>query len=136
MDFNQVIVCGRITRDPDCIQLPSGQLKCSFTVATNHKYTDSDGDLQERTEFNSVVAWRRDAEVMQRFGRKGTQVLVVGHLETRTWEDKVHPDMKHYRTEIVLERLRLGPKTHKPATDERQEHASHQNPHVGAAPSD
>ena len=115
MNFNQVIVLGRLTRDPECKALPSGQLKCTFTIATNRRYTDREGDKQEQTEFHNLVAWRRQAEIISQYAKKGTLMHVCGRLETRSWDQD---GVKHYRTEIVVDNFQLGPKVpEQPATE-------------------
>jgi single-strand DNA-binding protein len=110
MNVNQVNVCGRITRDPDSRLMPSGKPKCAFTIATNRRYTDSEGDRQEQTEFHSAIAWGKQAEIISQYAKKGTLMWVTGRLQTRSWDDKAHPEFKHYRTEIVVEDFELGPK--------------------------
>jgi single-strand DNA-binding protein len=115
MDYNKAIISGRLTRDPDFRTLPSGDAKCSFTVATNRVYKDADGDKQEQTEFHNMVAYRRNAEVVHQFAHKGSTILVDGHLSTRSYEDK--DGVRRYTTEIIAESVRLGPKSAKPAEE-------------------
>jgi single-strand DNA-binding protein len=93
----------------------SGDHKCEFTVATHRKYKDSDGDLQEETEFHTAIAWRKDAEIICQFAKKGDMILVDGRLKTRSWDKD---GVKHYRTEIMVDSFRLGPKAAKPAHEE------------------
>jgi single-strand DNA-binding protein len=114
MDYNKAIISGRLTKDPELRTLPSGDHKCEFTVATHRKYKDHDGDLQEETEFHNVVAWRKDAEVICQYAKKGDMILLDGRLKTRDWEKD---GVKHYRTEILVDSFRLGPKAAKPAEE-------------------
>jgi single-strand DNA-binding protein len=79
-------------------------------VATNRNYTNSQGQKTEESEFHDVVVFGKLAEFASQYIKKGTLVLVQGRLHTRTWPDKTHPEIKHYRTEIVAERVELGPK--------------------------
>ena len=114
MNFNQAIVAGNVTKDPELRTLPSGQTVCEFTVATHRVFT-SQGQKQEESEFHEVVAWGKPAEVVAKYAKKGTLVLVRGRLRTRNWADKTYPEIKHYKTEIVMDFFELGPKQSKQA---------------------
>lgn len=107
MNFNQAIVAGNVTKDPELRTLPSGQQVCEFTVAT-HRVFVSGGAKQEETEFHNCVAWGKQAEVVAKYAKKGTLVLCRGRLRTRTWDDK--NGSKQYKTEIICEVFELGPK--------------------------
>jgi single-strand DNA-binding protein len=107
MNLNQTIICGNLTKDPELRSLPSGQQVCEFTVAT-HRVFLSKGEKQEETEFHNVVAWGKQAEIVAKYAKKGTLVLVRGRLKTRTWDDK--NGSKQYKTEIHADLFELGPK--------------------------
>jgi single-strand DNA-binding protein len=113
MNFNQAVICGNMTREPELRKLDSGQFVCSFTVATNRVYTTAIKERKEETEFHNVVAWGKQAEILAQYGKKGKLLLVTGRLQTRTWDDKTHPEIKHYHTEIVVEDFQFGPKSSK-----------------------
>ncbi len=113
MNYNHVIICGNVTRDPECRTVPSGQAVCSFTIATNRTYTDANKERKEQTEFHNVVAWSKQAEIIGQYVKKGKLLLVEGRLQTRSWEDKTHPEIKHYRTEIIVDNFEFGPNTSK-----------------------
>ena len=108
MNFNRAIIIGNLTADPDMRTTPSGQHVCSLRVATNRMWTDTSGAKQQKTEFHSVVLWRRLAEIASQYLKKGNLVLVEGRLETRSWDDT--SGNKKYRTEIIAENIQLGPK--------------------------
>jgi single-strand DNA-binding protein len=110
MNFNQATLCGNATQDATARTLPSGQTVCEFRVATNRNYTNSQGQKTEESEFHDVVVFGKLAEFASQYVKKGTLVLVQGRLHTRNWPDKAHPEIKHYRTEIIAERVELGPK--------------------------
>jgi single-strand DNA-binding protein len=110
MNFNQTIICGNITRDPELRTLPNGQHVCEFTVATNRVWTDKGGEKQEQTEFHMVVSFGKQAEFITQYVRKGALLMVRGRLQTRHWTDTKNPEFKHYRTEIVADTVELGPK--------------------------
>ena len=108
MNLNKVFVLGNLTRDPELRQTPGGQAVCSFAIATNRFYTDGSGQKQKQAEFHNIVAWGRQAEIVNQYLRKGSPVLVEGRLQTRSWQD--NQGVKHWRTEIIAERVQLGPR--------------------------
>ena len=110
MNFNQAIICGNVTRDPELRTLPSGQPVCSYTVATHRVWTDKAGEKQEQTEFLDVVSFSKQAEFIAKYVRKGSLLMVRGRLQTRNWADAKYPEVKHYQTEIVADTVELGPK--------------------------
>lgn len=108
MNLNKVFILGNLTRDPELRQTAGGQTVCSFGVATNRRYTDKSGQKQEQVEFHSVVAWGRQAEIIAQYLRKGSMILVEGRLQTRSWQDQ--QGAKHWKTEIIVDEMQLGPK--------------------------
>lgn len=108
MNYNKVVIIGNVVADPEVRATPSGQQVCSLRVATNRIWTDQAGAKQQKTEFHSVVLWRRLAEIASQYLRKGGLVMIEGRLETRSWDDTA--GVKHYRTEIVAENMQLGPR--------------------------
>jgi len=109
MNLNKVIIVGRLTADPELRTTASGTHVTSFSVATNRNWTDKDGQKKEETEFHNIVAWGRQADVVNQFSKKGNVILVEGRLQTRSWEGKDGQPRK--TTEIVTERIQLGPRT-------------------------
>jgi len=107
-DFNKAIILGNLTRDPEMRYTPNGKAVCSFVVATNRRWNDADGNLQESAEYHSVVAWGKLAETASQILRKGRKVLVEGRLQTRNWEGQ--DGVKRSKTEIIAENFSaLGP---------------------------
>ena len=107
---NKVILIGRLGRDPEVRNTPSGQPVTNFTVATNRVYNDRDGNRQEQTEWHQIVCWGRQAEIAGRYLTKGRQIYIEGRLQTRSWEDRQSGD-KRYRTEVICENFQmLGPR--------------------------
>lgn len=99
-DFNQAIILGNLTRDPEVRSTPNGQTVANFSVATNRRWTNKEtGQLQEEVEFHNVVAWGKLAEICGQILYKGRRVLVVGRLRTRNWEGQ--DGLRRYTTEIV-----------------------------------
>ncbi len=102
-DFNQAIILGNLTRDPEIRNTPNGQTVASFGVATNRRWTDKAGEKQEATEFHNVVAWGKLAEIAGQILYKGRKVLVSGRLQTQSWDGQ--DGVKRSRTEIVASEL-------------------------------
>ena len=118
MAINKVIVIGNLGANPEIRTLPkSGQNVANFSLATTERFTDRNGDRQERTEWHRVVAFGRIADTCQQFLSKGRQVYVEGRLTTRQYEAK-DGSGKRYRTEIVARQLRLlGNRTDAPKAE-------------------
>ena len=115
MNLNKVIIIGNLAADPEARTTPSGQQVCNFRIATNRIWKDKNsGQQQKETEFHSVVAWGRLADVASRFLTKGSLAMVEGRLRTRSWQDQ--SGNKRFRTEIVAEGLQLGPRGAKTET--------------------
>jgi single-strand DNA-binding protein len=86
--INQVILMGNLTRDPELRQTPNGQSVCSFSLALNRSYKDGSGEWQEATDYIDVVAWAGLAERVSQYLTKGRRCLVVGRLQSRSWEQE------------------------------------------------
>ncbi len=84
--FNQVILMGNLTRDPELRQIPSGQSVVSFSLALNRSYKDGSGEWQEATDYIDCVAWAGLAERVAQYLSKGRRCMVVGRLQSRSWE--------------------------------------------------
>jgi len=108
MNLNKVLIVGRVTAQPELRKTPSGQSVTTFSIATNRVWTDKAGARQEDTEYHNIVAWGRQAEVASQFLTKGSMVMVEGRLKTRSWQDK--QGANHKSTEVICERLQLGPR--------------------------
>ncbi len=110
MYLNKVFLIGRVVADPEVKSTPSGQQVCNIRIATNRIWVDKNsGEKKELTEFHNVILWRKLAEIASRFLTKGSLVFIEGRLQTRSWEDT--SGNKRYRTEIIAERMQLGPKS-------------------------
>ncbi len=108
MNLNKVFIIGRLTADPQLRSTAGGQSVVSMGIATNRVWTDKTGNKREETEFHTVIAWGRQAEIANQFLAKGSLMFVEGRLQTRAWQDKQGQQRK--TTEIVCERLQLGPR--------------------------
>jgi single-strand DNA-binding protein len=102
--LNKVMLIGNLGKDPELRYTPSGVAVATFTVATNESWKDQDGNMQERTEWHNIVAWRKLAEVCGEWLKKGKKVYVEGRIQTRSYDDK-NTGAKKYMTEIVLDSM-------------------------------
>ena len=85
--MNQIVIMGRMTRDPELRQTPNGVPVASFTLAVDRGYTPRDG-TERQTDFIDVVAWRNTAEFVSKYFVKGQMAAVSGRLQIRDWTDK------------------------------------------------
>lgn len=108
MFLNKVFIIGNLTRDPELRTLPSGAPVATFGVATNRVWKNQNGEKQEDTQFHNIVLFGRQAEIAQQYLTKGSSVFLEGRVQTRTWE--AQDGSKKSKTEIVAERMQLGPR--------------------------
>ena len=105
LNLNKVILCGRLTADPELKQTTSGIAVVSFTLAVNRRFqargADGSQTQQQQADFVSVVAWRQTAEFISRYFRKGSALCITGSIQTRTWQDQ--QGQKRYATEVVAD---------------------------------
>lgn len=107
MYLNKALIIGNLTRDPELKALPSGIKVCTFSVATNRVWKDKNGAKQESADYHNVVVFGRQAETVAQYMKKGSQVMVEGRMQTRSWDDQA-TGTKKYRTEIIADRVQFG----------------------------
>lgn len=105
MSVNKVILVGRLGKDPEVRFTSGGQAVANFTMATDYSYKDRNGERQKRTEWHRIVAWRKLAEIVQQYLKKGSLIYIEGRIETREWQDK--EGQKRYTTEIIANEMRM-----------------------------
>lgn len=111
MNLNKVYLIGRLTHDPEVRSTPSGQQVATVKLATSRVWNDqATQQKREATEFHTIVAWGRLAEICGQYLKKGGLAMFEGRLQTRSWDDKTS-GAKRYSTEIVAESMQLGPRT-------------------------
>lgn len=108
MNLNKVIIMGNLTRDPEIKALPSGTQVANIGIATNRFWVDRNGQKQKEAEFHNIVAFGKTAEIVKQYLTKGSSVFIEGRLKTRDWQGQ--DGVKRYKTEVVAERLQLGPR--------------------------
>ena len=96
--FNQAVLMGNLTRDPELRTTPNGQSVCSFSLALNRSYKNASGEWQEATDFIDIVAWGALGERVAQYLTKGRPALVSGRLQSRSWEQD---GMKRSKVEVV-----------------------------------
>lgn len=102
LNLNKVVLCGRLTADPELKQTPNGISVVSFTIAVNRRFqSKNDTQASQQADFINVVAWRSTAEFISRYFRKGSAICVTGSIQTRTWNDQ--QGQKRYATEVVID---------------------------------
>jgi single-strand DNA-binding protein len=121
--INRVELLGNLGRDPEIKHTQSGTPVARLSLATNERYKDKSGNWQDRTEWHTVILWSRLAEIAGEYLKKGSKILIVGSLKTRSWDQE---GTKRYATEvtaqdlIMLDAKRADDKTDQtgPITDE------------------
>ncbi len=103
LNLNKVVLCGRLTADPELKQTQSGIGVVTFTLAVNRRFQSRSADQQQaqQADFISVVAWRQTAEFISKYFKKGSALCVTGSLQTRTWQDQ--QGNRRYTTEVVVD---------------------------------
>lgn len=106
MNLNKAFIIGNITRDPELKALPSGMKVASFGIATNRTYKVND-EKKEEVEYHNIVAFGKTAETISTYCKKGDNLFIEGRIQTRSW---TADEIKHYRTEIVVDTFQFGQK--------------------------
>ncbi|MBM4162299.1 MAG: single-stranded DNA-binding protein [Ignavibacteria bacterium] len=100
---NKVILIGNLGKDPELRYTSSGVAVATFSLATNESWKDPEGNLQERTQWHNVVAWRKLAEICGEYLKKGGKVYIEGRLQYRNYDDK--NGVKRSVTEVVMDEM-------------------------------
>lgn len=98
LNLNKVILGGRLTADPELKQTQSGVPVCSFTLAVNRRVSK---DQEQKADFINCTAWRKTAEFIHNYFRKGSSLCIAGSIQTRSWEDD--NGNKRYATDVVVD---------------------------------
>ena len=101
--LKKVILMGRLTAAPELRQTQSGVNSCSFTVAVDRNFVPQGGERQ--ADFITCIAWRQTAEFVSRYFSKGRMICVEGNLRTGSYDDRNHPDVKHYTTDVYVDNV-------------------------------
>lgn len=110
--LNKVILIGRLTADPELKQTGSGVAVTSFTLAVDRKHSK---DTEKKADFITIVAWRQTAEFICKYFRKGSAIIVLGELQTRSWQDA--DGKKRTATEVVASEVSFAESKKNPETN-------------------
>ena len=103
---NLVIILGNLGNDPEVRYMPNGEPVANISIATSETWNDKiTGEKREKTEWHRVTAYRRTAEIIGQYTRKGSKLYVEGKLQTRKWTDNNGVD--RYTTEIIADSVQL-----------------------------
>jgi single-strand DNA-binding protein len=102
---NKVLIIGNLGKDPETRYMPNGDAVTNITVATTETWKDKDGEKQEKTEWHRVTFYRKLAEIVGEYLKKGASVYIEGRLETRKWTDK--QGVERYTTEIIASEMKM-----------------------------
>ena len=103
---NKVFLLGNVGKDPEIRSTTGGMTVASFSLATADRQKDAQGNWADKTEWHNIVCFQRTAEVVRDYVKKGSQILVEGKIQTRSWDDKTSGEKK-YKTEILVNELTL-----------------------------
>lgn len=101
---NKVILVGNLGRDPEVLTFENGVKKTTFSLATTESYKDKDGNKVEQTEWHQIVLWRGQAEIAEKYLKKGSSIYLEGKIKTRTYEQN---GVKKYITEILGDNFQM-----------------------------
>ncbi len=101
---NKTILVGRLGRDPETRFTGGGIAVGNFSMATDETYKDKNGERQKRTEWHRIIVWGKQAEIAQKYLKKGALVFVEGRIQSREWEKDGE---KHRSFEIVANNFRM-----------------------------
>lgn len=102
--MNKAILMGRLTKDPEQRTTSSQIPVASFTLAVDRRFKSADG--QKQADFIPIIAWRQQAEFAAKYFRKGSRMVVVGSIQTRSWDGT--DGSKHYATEVIADEIYFG----------------------------
>lgn len=98
--MNKVILIGNLAKDVDLKMTTNGKEVATCSIATNKRYRDQAGNVQNVVQFHNLVVWGKPANAFAQYLRKGLKVAVIGELQNRDYVDK--NNQKHYITEVVV----------------------------------
>lgn len=132
---NKVILVGNLGRDPEVRYMPNGEAVANVAIATSETWKDQQGQQQERTEWHNVVFYRKLAEIVGQYLKKGAQIYIEGKLRTRKYQDKNGQD--RYSTEVIADEMQMlggRPVGEAPAPREQPAAAPPQGQQSGGVP--
>jgi single-strand DNA-binding protein len=104
--MNKVFLLGNVGKDPEIRSTNGGMSIASLTLATADRQKDAQGNWVDKTEWHNLIAFQKTADIVKNYVKKGSQILIEGKIQTRSWDDK-ESGQKKYRTEILINDLTL-----------------------------
>ncbi len=105
MSVNKAILIGHLGKDPELKYTTNGRAVATFSLATNENWTDQSGQKQTKTTWHNIVAWGKQAEVINEYCRKGKQLYIEGRIENRSWDKD--DGTKGYISEVIIQNFRF-----------------------------
>lgn len=105
MSVNKAILIGRCGKDPETRYMTNGDAVTNVSIATSEAWKDKSGEKQEKTEWHNLTFYKRLAEVVGEYVKKGSEIYVEGKIQTRKWQDKEGKD--RYTTEIICHEMKM-----------------------------
>lgn len=105
MSVNKAILIGRCGKDPETRYMTNGEAVTNVSIATSETWKDKSGEKQEKTEWHNLTFYKRLAEIVGEYVKKGSEIYVEGKIQTRKWQDKEGKD--RYTTEIVCHEMKM-----------------------------
>ena len=102
---NKVQLIGHVGNDPEIKTFDGGKKLAKLNVATNESYKNDKGEKVEETQWHSLIAWGKTADIIEKYVVKGKEIAIEGKLTLRSYEDK--NGEKRYITEVVIDELML-----------------------------
>lgn len=130
---NKVILVGGLGQDPTTRYMPNGEAVTNFSMATSESWKDKSGVKQEKTEWHNIVAYRKLAEIMGEYLKKGSSVYIEGRLQTRQWEKD---GVTRYSTEVIADSMQMlgGKADGEHGKTQRQDTPSNEQDNAPSAP--
>jgi len=105
MSVNKAILIGRCGKDPETRYMTNGDAVTNVSIATSETWKDKSGEKQEKTEWHNLTFYKRLAEIVGEYVKKGSEIYVEGKIQTRKWQDKEGKD--RYTTEIICHEMKM-----------------------------
>lgn len=122
MSVNKAILIGRCGKDPETRYMTNGDAVTNVSIATSETWKDKSGEKQEKTEWHNLTFYKRLAEIVGEYVKKGSEIYVEGKISTRKWQDKEGKD--RYTTEIICHEMKmLGGKRDAGSGDPSEHHS-------------
>ena len=132
---NKVILVGNVGQDPEVKYTASGLPVAKVSLATKERFKERNEQWEDRTEWHSIVAWQRLAEIVGEYVRKGSKLYVEGKLQSSTWEDRQTGEKK-YRTDVVAREILLLSSRENGHQDRQAKAGEESTPDSASAPVD